>query len=414
MLFRLSRQDDLARVLRLLWAADPGEGVEPASAGGGPADAAASDAAAEAPAPETDLDAIIDKALSHMDEGDAAGTSEKEGAALAESAGRKRGADGRFTPSADDAPGDAGSAQPAKTVAAQPGVQPAPQAQSLAAPDNWSEPHKAEFAKLPLEGQKFLLDRHGEMQADYTRKTQEVAEFRKSAEPLVQATSPFAKYVESLGRTMPDALKVLLGTEYALRTGPPELKAKVLAQLAIDYNIPLAAAHQLITGGQVSKPVPLNPATHQLIQQTQQRLDRMEQADHTRETANQERIAAAEIETFRNTKTADGLSKYPQYERVRDAMSDWLGSEPKELDGKTLPQMLETAYARFGAPIDEAVKTDRIERQQKAGEANAAAVAKAKNAAPVRSNGSSPRGSATSRDLSAIIDGAMAKVGYSG
>lgn len=54
------------------------------------------------------------------------------------------------------------------------------------APEHWSAEDKATFAKLPQEGQSFLLKRHGEMEAEFTRKSQASA----GAVQFTQALAP--------------------------------------------------------------------------------------------------------------------------------------------------------------------------------------------------------------------------------
>ena len=56
----------------------------------------------------------------------------------------------------------------------------------LQAPKNWSEDVKSTFKDLPRTAQEYMLKRDKEMTADYTRKTQEVAQQRKSYESSLQ------------------------------------------------------------------------------------------------------------------------------------------------------------------------------------------------------------------------------------
>jgi hypothetical protein len=61
------------------------------------------------------------------------------------------------------------------------------QARSNQAPEHWSAEDKATFAKLPQEGQAFLLKRHGEMEAEFTRRAQASAgavQFTQSLAPV--------------------------------------------------------------------------------------------------------------------------------------------------------------------------------------------------------------------------------------
>lgn len=62
----------------------------------------------------------------------------------------------------------------------------ADKARSNQAPEHWSAEDKATFAKLPQEGQTFLLKRHGEMEAEFTRKSQANA----GAVQFTQALAP--------------------------------------------------------------------------------------------------------------------------------------------------------------------------------------------------------------------------------
>ena len=62
----------------------------------------------------------------------------------------------------------------------------APAPRSNQVPEHWSAEDKATFAKLPQEGQSFLLKRHGEMEAEFTRKSQASA----GAVQFTQALAP--------------------------------------------------------------------------------------------------------------------------------------------------------------------------------------------------------------------------------
>jgi hypothetical protein len=84
-------------------------------------------------------------------------------------------------PAADPAP------KPAVSETRAPEPDPAAQARSNQVPEHWSAEDKAVFAKLPPEGQAFLLRRHGEMEAEFTRKSQASAgavQFTQSLAPV--------------------------------------------------------------------------------------------------------------------------------------------------------------------------------------------------------------------------------------
>src|SRR5688572_5545630 len=123
------------------------------------------------------LDALIDGAIDAQDEPAASELpSEPEADVHPNDPSRTR--DGKFRRKTD-APVEAsepGPAEPEAPTAETPEPQPAEQ--SLEAPSRWSDADKAMFAQQPREVQEFLVSRSKEMEADYTRKTQEVAETR--------------------------------------------------------------------------------------------------------------------------------------------------------------------------------------------------------------------------------------------
>ena len=68
-----------------------------------------------------------------------------------------------------------------------PAAAPQPGAKQSGPPEHWSAEDKATFNKLPQEGQAFLLKRHGEMEAEFTRKSQASAgavQFTQSLAPV--------------------------------------------------------------------------------------------------------------------------------------------------------------------------------------------------------------------------------------
>jgi hypothetical protein len=101
------------------------------------------------------------------DEADAAEGSGQEG--------RERDSFGRFVAKKPNEPGEQSLTDPAPRPVSEtqrPQVDPAPPGSSNQPPEHWSAEDKAEFLRLPPQGQAFLLRRSSEMDADYTRKSQ--------------------------------------------------------------------------------------------------------------------------------------------------------------------------------------------------------------------------------------------------
>jgi hypothetical protein len=152
-------------------------------------------------APPPSLRDIAEQAYDDLESG-------AEAEAPAEGPGPAEGEVAEETLASDDRPRDKSGRWIAKSEAPQPGeaIEPldpapkpkletqqpqapdpaAPQAKSNQVPEHWSAEDKATFAKLPAEGQSFLLKRHGEMEAEFTRKSQASA----GAVQFTQALAP--------------------------------------------------------------------------------------------------------------------------------------------------------------------------------------------------------------------------------
>jgi len=146
---------------------------------------------------------IAEQAYDDLEEGAAAAPAEEgpgpEPEAPAEESlaqdERPRDKSGRWVSKSDNQPGEAieplDPAPKPKIEVQRPPTDPAaatqPAARSNQVPEHWSAEDKATFAKLPPEGQSFLLKRHGDMEAEFTRKSQASAgavQFTQSLAPV--------------------------------------------------------------------------------------------------------------------------------------------------------------------------------------------------------------------------------------
>jgi len=316
--------------------------------------------------------------------------------------GRSRDERGRFA--ADNSAPDAsleGATEGAATADTGEPDKPAAE-QPLEAPSRWSEADKAKFAAWPRDVQEAVIERHKAMEADYTRKTQDIANFRKVAEPLVQAVQPFAEYMQnlspSLGLSQGEMIQGLLRTEYVLRNGTPEQKAAAFEDIATTYGFDLAS----FSRGEGGQPDPLINDLRQQVQHLTGRLS-------SYENQNQQELSRqlhTEVETFKATKNADGTPKFPHFERFKGVMAHALTTGEAST--------LEEAYELATAPLQEALATELQTRQKTADQQRQEAVTRAKKAGPVVSSGSRPGGSTTGpKGLDAILSTAIDKVGVS-
>lgn len=230
------------------------------------------------------------------------------------------------------------------------------------------------------------------MEADYTRKTQEAAELRRHAEPILNAVKPYEGYLRQIaptvGQTPDQLIGSLLGAEYQLRTGDPYQKAAALAQIAQSYGIDLAA---LSRGEMPAAPDPHYQQLRQAYSSIEQRLAQYDQML----AQEQERQTVQQIEAFASAKDESGRPKHPHFERVRGVMGQILRE-----DG-TLT--LDAAYQKAIEPIQQAIAEELKARTAQVEQQRQEALEKAKKAAPVKSTGSQPNGATKAKDLDSLL-----------
>jgi hypothetical protein len=310
---------------------------------------------------------------------------------------RQRDESGRFA--AKNTEAKAEIAQADVTSEASTGVQPVG-TQPIEAPARWSAEEKAQFSSWDRTVQEAVLARHKAMEADYTRKTQEVAEFRRHAEPIVQAVQPFSEYLNNLAQHRQvhpaNLINELLRAEYTLRTSTAEGKMAALAKIAGDYGIDLSG---LRTGDGTTP----DPLVNHLYQRTAQYENELAELRRSTSELQNERIAQT-WEQFRTEKDANGQLVRPHVDGVRHVMASLFQS------GQV--NSLEEAYAKAIEPYMAMQQQAAPVRQPAEVQAIREAVEKAKKAAPVRSSGSTFRGNTQAKGLDAILAKSLDSSGF--
>src|SRR6185312_6319761 len=224
-----------------------------------------------------------------------------------------------------EAPEAAEQEAPAGDVEAQ--AEPTPAKTDTDARANWSDADKATFAKLDPEGKTFLLRRHKEMEADYTRKTQEIADLKKDWEPVGKMLEPYRDQMKQRGFTPQSLIGAWMNVEKALMAGHG---VEIIARLADNYKIP---REQIITALQGAKAAPaeapktddkappagpaLPPEVAAELAALKQRVDARDHADYSAR-ANK---VLSEIENFKTAKAADGSLTHPYFDEVESDMA---------------------------------------------------------------------------------------------
>ena len=340
---------------------------------------------------------------------------------------RARDPHGKFAPkpkpSADAEPAQAATPKPASPEAPQTQQTPAPEAApapaGLQPNPRWNDADKANFSRLPPDAQKSILEMASRQDADYTRKTQELAEQRKHVEPFVGALQEHGQFLQDMSSQIrqPPARIVgdVLQAYRQLTTGAPHERAQTLAFMAQVAGIDLRA----LVAGQGQQPqqerVP-EPIMRELSQLRQQvgTLDQFRQATQQEREQQSLTTAQQQIDAFTSAKDESGQPKHPYFDAVRGNMAQLVEAG----------HSFEDAYAAAAKPITDAIASREAkataDRQASEAQARAAAdaaekersaqVDRARRAGGPRPTGSKP-GMTESKDLSAITWENMKKVG---
>ena len=269
----------------------------------------------------------------------------------------------------------------------------------IAAPKNWTEDVKKVFETLPPESQEFMIKRDKEMTSDYTKKTQELAEQRKSIEALDAVIQPARQNIQATGIGEAEYISRLLNADHALRTDPKN----ALRQLAQGYGINLSSMNE--ESESWNDP---DPQYAQLMQQNQQIMAELNQF---KQQNIQTTVAQTEqtVEQFSMKTSTDGKLMHPHFDKVRVKMGNLIDAgEAKGLD---------EAYSKAVRLDDdlyaEAIKSSKLSVKQQEDSKRKAAVEKARKVKPSGS-ANPPKGSVKASDLDSLLMTSIEGAGFNG
>ena len=121
------------------------------------------------------------------------------------------------------------------------------------APANWSASDKAMFALQTPEAKDFLLRRHRQMEADYTKKIAPLADLKKEYEPIQQMFAPHLDVLKAKGLTPAATIRAWANVETALANGRG---VDIVAGMIKSYNIDKGAVARVLgfTSGTAAQP----------------------------------------------------------------------------------------------------------------------------------------------------------------
>ena len=259
---------------------------------------------------------------------------------------------------------------------------------SLSAPDNWNEDDSKMFDSLPNEAKERLLKREKEMTADYTRKTQDLANQRKEFEALDKVLEPARHTIAATGIGEAEYISRLLNADAALRQNPQ----MALRQLAQGYGINLPSDNT--ESESWDDPDPQYAQMQKQLQAVQGELNQFKQ--HNIQAARSE--TENQINVFSEQKDADGNLKHPHFDKLRVKMGNLIDAG----EAKGMEEAYNKALRLDDDLYAETLKTQTAKAKKEEEKKRKLAVEKARKVKP-KTSANPPKGSVKTSDLDALL-----------
>ena len=272
-----------------------------------------------------------------------------------------------------------------------------PEVPPLEAPQHWSAADKERFKAMPREAQDYVLERDKSMTADYTRKTQDVAQIRQAYEPLHHVLNPMRQALQQAGISEAEYVARLIQADRNLQQNP----YGAIQQLARNAGINLEALEQP-QAATAQQPDPQMNALQQQVQQLQGYVQNNEE----RQAQERQVGLQGQIETFATQSDADGNLAHPHFDALRVTMGQLIeanaASDLNDAYSKAL-RLDDTLY-------QQSLEAERTKVKAAAEKRRKEAVAKAKKV-PSRRSANPPAGNMQSNNLDDILGSALDNAG---
>lgn len=282
---------------------------------------------------------------------------------------------------------------PAKDTTAPPAQQPSPApiaGSSNEPPQHWSAEDKATFAKLPKEGQDFLLKRHNDMERDYQSKVQANA----TAVQFTQAVAPVFEHpgvrqalvdYQTGGQVHPvDAIKQWAAFHVRAMSPNPEdrigLVKELMQRMQLDPAAVLGQGNQPPAG--LTEQDMADPAirffadhigkTSKDLQTLRDELANMSRQSTDRAAQESLRVINWGIDQFADEKDATGNLVHPHFDKVLPQLIELYQANPQ----RGLKEAYESAVWMNPELRASLIAAERQSVEQKAANAKAAAAAR--------------------------------------
>ncbi len=210
-----------------------------------------------------------------------------------------------------------------------------------------------------------FMERYKDLEGDYTKKTQALAQYRKRQEAFDEIMQPHKSDFERAGMDEVAAVRQLLAAHDYLRKDP---------QNAINW---LANQYGVDVGAVGNDPALEDEYADPQVKQLQQQVAQLTGFIQNQQTQQQSQVQASTqslIDQFAAETDANGNPKHPHFERVRGVMGTLISSEnAKDLNSAyemavyADPELRqEQVKAMAAAQSQDSVKTEAVKKAKKA------------------------------------------------
>lgn len=382
---------------------------------------------AEPPAPRRSLREVAEESYDQIESGVPGPDEGDDGAQQpVDDSGIKRDAHGRFAPKGEES-GEAAAARPPSPEtdsAPQPETATQPLAgEAAAAPANWSEADRQAFAKLPQEGQAFLLRRHSEMEGDYQRRVQAIGaadQFTRALQPIFQ-DPVLGGHLQQSGMGPYEAIQQWAGMHRRALHPDPRERVNLLVEMAANMGLNpatlFATSRQEIPG--LSEADQKDPAirhfadtlgrTSTEVQALRSQVQQLVQGSAQQAAEQQLRVTRWGIDSFADEKDAQGNLLHPHFDAVLPQVIELFKANPE----RDLREAYETAL--WMAPDTRKAQLEAAERQRQQKQSNdraAQAVRSNVRGRTVPVTGKPPADPNAKRSLRDVIESSADEVGF--
>lgn len=237
---------------------------------------------------------------------------------------------------------------------------------SIQAPEHWSQADKETFSSAPPELQQWLLDRHKSMEGDYTRKSQEISEIKKTWEPVQELFAPHMEQLRANGQTPASVIQRWAQIDQAITQNPQQ----TIEWLANQYGVKLGQSDD-------------DPYIDPQVQSLQQEIQQLKQSVVQREQMeSQQRLSTVQndLQQFAEEKTEAGELAHPYFEDVVEDMVRLAKAEQSAGRTPKIGDLYETAVWANPTIRERMLAAQREAAAKKAEQEARAKAAKAKKA----------------------------------